>query len=128
MAQMLCGGHLSGMRSRLVDARIEGSRSSAQRFERHGSGEVEKLDNANCALDGQGSDSGHSLRAVEQGQAFFGSERQGLEAGSLQRGCCRHPFAVEEDLALADQRQCEVRKWREVAARPNGATGRNYGV
>ena len=66
-AQVCGGGDLSAMRPGGVDALVEGDGRTAQGFERHGSGEVEELGDAEGAVERERAGCGHGLGAVEEG-------------------------------------------------------------
>ena len=71
------------------------------------------------------SDRGHELRAVDQRQALLRLQPDRLEPGARERLAARQPLAVEPRLALADERQREVRERREVAGRADRAARRD---
>ena len=65
---------------------------------------------------------GRDLRAVDQREALLGRERERRDAGRRQRRGGRHARSPSrEHLAVADQRQRQVRERREVARRADRA-------
>ena len=104
------------MRARGVDALVEGGRRAAQRFERHGAGEVGEPGDALGAAEGERADRGHGLRAVEEGEAFLGFEANGIDSGAAEGVAAVEAFAAVDGFAFADDAEREVRERREIAA------------
>ena len=67
----------------------------------------------------------HELRAVDQREPFLRDEPDRLEPGALERLAAVEQLALEPRLALADERQREVRERREVAGRADRAARRH---
>ncbi len=66
-------------------------------------------------------DGGHQLRAVDQGEALLGLERDRTQAHGGERLATGQPAAFVDALALADQSQREVGQGGEIAAGPDGS-------
>src|SRR5579862_5872575 len=81
ITQVLSGGYLTGVRTRLVNACIKSGGGSAQRLEGHRSSEIEEFRESKRSFDRECSHAGHCLRAVQQRQPLLGPENQGLHAG-----------------------------------------------
>ena len=95
-------GDLTGMRACEVNALIEGRRGSHQGFERHGSGQIGEPNDALGSCDSKDAHCGHGLGAVEQSEAFFGSELEQLDTGAVQRFTTLHALALEKRFTFAD--------------------------
>jgi hypothetical protein len=67
----------------------------------------------------------HELRAVDQREALLRGEPDRLEADARQRLEPGQPLALDERLALADERQREMRERREVTRGADRAARRN---
>ena len=68
---------------------------------------------------------GHELRPVDQREALLRDEAQRLEADRGERVRATEQLSVHPRLALADERQREVRQRSEIAARPDRAARRH---
>ena len=68
---------------------------------------------------------GHELRAVDEREALLRLQAHRLEPDRRERLAARAAGAVDRRLALADQRQREVRERREIAARADRAAARH---
>jgi hypothetical protein len=66
------------------------------------------------------------LGPVEQRQAFLGLELHRGEAGAPQCVRRRHPHALEEDLAMADQGGAEMRERRQVSRSADRSLRRDH--
>src|SRR5690606_8072230 len=64
----------------------------------------------------QRSEGTHELRAVDQCQALFGSEANGLKAGFFQRFRAIHFFSAVARPAFADQDKCKMRQGSKISA------------
>lgn len=65
------------------------------------------------------------LRAVDERQAFLGSEHDRLQTG-FRKGCrARQALASEEGFGFAHHNGCHMGKWREVAGGSDGALFRD---
>ena len=111
LGEMGCGGDLTCMRAGLMDAGIEGDWRALESFERHSSGEVGELGKTAGVDYGERAYCGHGLGAVEQGQAFFGSERQWRQACGGEGLCCGLALALINRFAFADYDQCQMSEW-----------------
>jgi hypothetical protein len=74
------------------------------------------------------------LGAVDERNPLFGLQRQRFEAGPLERGGGGDPSpfpfprSLNEDLALADERQRHVRQRRQIAGGSHASLLRHHGV
>ena len=100
---------LTAMRTGCVDALVECGWRAAQGFERHRTGEVEKLGDAEGAVERERSGCSHGLRAVEEGEAFLGFERERLDSGGLQGATGLGALALIDHFAFADESEGQVR-------------------
>ncbi len=115
-AQQGCRFLLGGLPARLVDARVERRRRAEQRLERRGTGRVCRHPAAPCPLERECGHRCVRLCAVDQREPLLGAERDGGQAVGAQH-LRRGPDALRgPELALADEREREVRERREVAA------------
>src|ERR1700747_932616 len=99
------------MRTRLMDALIKWRGSSAQRFERHGPSEVEKLVDAQSAVERERSGCGHGLRPVKESESFLGFKRERRDSCFAERAAGSGTLAVIDHFTFTDQRQREMREW-----------------
>src|ERR1043166_3508848 len=90
------GRFLAGMRSRILQTRIESSRSIAQTFQSHRARDVGNGSQALPAQDGQSADGVHRLSAIEQGEAFLGGELRWFQFCALQRVRASGLFPVKK--------------------------------
>ena len=111
---------LAGMRPHAVDAGIEGGARATQGLHaerrHHVGGQEESL----RIVQHQAGGTSHEMGAVEHAERVLRLQRNGLEAGGLERIGARPPLAFPEHLSLADQHQADVRGWREIAAGAQG--------
>ena len=70
---------------------------------------------------------GRCLRAVDQGQALFGTQHQGRNTCGLQGPQRGNRRAVDQHKTFTHQRQRHVRQRRQVTRRTHRAFGRNPG-
>src|SRR6185369_13135440 len=82
-----------------VDARVERAVAAARRVDGERADDERRLE--------------HRLEG-EQREPFLGGEREGGDADALQHLGRRTANAVDDELALADQRQRQVRERREI--------------
>jgi hypothetical protein len=94
---------LAGMRSRVVQPRIERRGCALQRFERHGTGNIGQARDAFRAQNRQPADGVHRLCAVEKGEPFFRFQSDRFQLRATQCLCARSSFAREKRFAFADQ-------------------------
>jgi hypothetical protein len=100
---------LSAMRTGCVNALVECGWRAAQCFERHGSGEVEELGDAEGAVKRERSGCSHRLCAIQERESFLGFEREGLDSGGLKGATGSGALALIDHLAFADESECQVR-------------------
>src|SRR5437764_15319529 len=105
VAQHFRGGDLAALAARLMDSFIECDRSSEQRLERHRSGELRRAPETLRAREREHANSGVSLRAVDQRNSSFWSERQRLESDGAEYVERRATNCIDENVSVADQRQ-----------------------
>ena len=108
-------GALPAERPERVDLRQERVARALQRLERESARAVgcprepARPDERERAL------RSHELRAVDQRQALLGDQPHRLEPGAPQRVAAGQQLALVPRLALADERQRQVRERREIA-------------
>src|SRR6516164_9029333 len=111
-----CPGIFPGMH----DARVEGSRTTAQCIKRKRRGNVsrvcERVRFAKCKTEKRE----HSLRAVQQGQSFFGLQSHWSDPGSLHGLGPAKLLSLVSRLAFADDYAREMRQRRQIARRAYG--------
>ncbi len=110
-------GQLVGGRERDVRAQ--------QGFDRQGGGDACRSDESVGIRQQQGTDGGHHLGPVEQGEPFLGLQGQRFQAGLAQGDQARDDLAVELHPAPADERQGEMRERGQVAGRTHAPLLRN---
>ncbi len=121
------GVGLAAKRSQRVDLGHERRARSLQRLERHRAREVGGAREPTRAHEAEREGRRHELRAVDQREAFLRLEHDRLEPDARERLGAGQALAVDERLALADERQREMRERREVAARADRAARGNDG-
>ena len=114
------------MGPQLVQATVEDAFGAVIRFERHRADDVGSGGQTFRAEYAERRDTGHHLRTVDEGQAFFGAQHDGDQPGSLERHHARQALAAIPRFTLADQRERHVRQRREVAARTNRSLTGNH--
>ena len=67
------------------------------------------------------------MRTVEKGKAFLGSQRNGFDAGSLERLGTGEALASRKGLALADEHEAHVGERGQIAGSAHRALPRNDG-
>ena len=121
-------GRLAGVRTRELDALVEGNWSAHESFKRHGAGEIGELSDADAARNGEAADGRHGLGAIEQREAFLGLKLQRRKAGAMQRLAARDAFAAIEGFAFADDDKCEMCERGQIAGCADGALLWNDGM
>src|SRR5262245_47669342 len=96
-----------------------------ERLERLCAGDVGGLREPASTRDSEGTECRHELGAVDEREPFLRLQPDWLEADLRQRHGSGQAAAVDRRLALPDQRQREVREWREVAACADRAPARH---
>src|SRR5438270_321592 len=109
------------MRARSMDAFIESDGRAAQCFKRHRACHVRHTRQILGAMKCETTDGSHSLRAVQKRETFFSFQLDRLNASAIERINARHPLALVERFALTDDGQRQMREWRKIAARADGA-------
>ena len=112
-------------RAELVDLGEEAPPRALQRLEGERARDVRRPGESLRPNDRQRADGGHELGPVDERQAFLGLQLDRLEAGADERLGPREDVAVDLRVALADQREREVRERGEVARRADGAPARH---
>ena len=116
---------LAAVAAQLLDAGVERPVRAARRVGRERAGDERALEHA-LGLEQAGErERGRDLRAVEEREALLRGKLDRREAGAGERLARRQPRAVEEELALADERGGKMRERREVARRPDRALARH---
>jgi hypothetical protein len=108
-----------------VQALVERHRRALERLQRQRDGDDGRVEHAARVAQRQAAGRGHQVRPVDQRQPLLGLELDRREPGAPQRGGARHPLAVDERLALADQDQREMGERRQVARRSDRAAARD---
>src|SRR5919108_4824533 len=108
-----------------MDLRKEARARSLQCFERERTGDICRSAKAPRTDDSESPERGHELRAVHERQSFLRCEPRRLETGGGERLVAREQPAVVPRLSLADERQRQMCKRREISARADGAATRN---
>jgi hypothetical protein len=121
--------HLAGMRPRRDQLLGEGGARAEHGLQAHGPHHVGGERESQRVVVGERPDARHELRAVQQRQALFGSESDGLQPGPSQRlRPGTRPGAVDRRLSLADEDEGEVGERGQVARRAEAAARGNHRV
>ena len=127
------GHRCAGVGAGVHDARIEGAGAAAECVERKSGGDVGGVGGDVGFAKRQAQEGEHALRAVEEGEAFFGFECDGLDVGLAHGVGAGDDFTAtfsvtpaDAGVAFADDDVGEMREWREVAGRADGTLRRNY--
>jgi hypothetical protein len=116
---------LAAMAAQAVDAWVERRIGATRGIGRQRPGDQRRLKHR-LGLEQRGQPvGGRELRAVQQGEAFLGAERQRLQAGIGERPGGRPCPAVDDHLADADHRRRHVGERREVARCADRALARH---
>ena len=107
----------------LVNAFVEGYGGAAQGFQRHGSGQVEELVQAQRPKHGETAHRGHGLGSVEQRQALLGFEHQRSETGLAKRRTGRHPRALVKHFTFPDEHQGQMCQGSQIPTRSHRSPG-----
>ena len=99
-AQMTRNSLLPGMRSRLVDARVERGRRALERLKGHGARHIRDSREAFRAPKREPAYGVHRLRAIEECKTFLGLEMGRLQPGLLQRARARQSQISGKTLPL----------------------------
>ena len=118
---------LAAQRAERVDLRDERGTRSLQRFERLRARNVGCMRETARAHEPERAIRRHELRAVDEREAFLRRELHGLEPGARQRFETGHALALEERLALADERKREMRERSEVTGCADASPRRHHG-
>src|SRR2546423_6811100 len=121
ISQVSSNGQLPRMRTRCMNAFVEGDGRAFESFERHCAGNVRESNELLCAMQCKRTDGAHCLRAVEQRQTFFHFQTKRRDLCTLQSIHGGQSLTFVKDFSLADCCQREVSKWREVAARADAS-------
>jgi hypothetical protein len=124
-SQMPGRGCLPSMGPGLLDPRIESSRSSTQRLERHRASNVGDLDETLCIVKRECCDGSHSLRAIQQRKTFFRFEPQRSQFGLPQCLAAAYALPMIKSFSFTNENQREMRKWGKIAARAHGTLFRD---
>lgn len=93
----------AGVAAGFVEAFIEEGIAGAAAIDGHGGGEQRSSDQLLDVVGDEGTTGGHEVGAINEGEAFFGGESEGLNAGTLEDGCGGDWSVVDQDMALADE-------------------------
>ncbi len=118
---------LTGMAAQSMDAMVERRVRALGGLGRKRAGDQGRLED-DFSLEHTGQGIGRrKLRAVEQGQAFLGTQYQRLQARPFQRFGGRQTAGKGVDLAMADHRRGHVGQGCQIARRADRALGRDDG-
>ena len=95
---------------------VEGTARPLERLEAHGAGDVGHRAQALRVEEGERAGPGHELRPVDQRQPLLRLQANRREPGSVQRRRARETTAVDERLALTDERKREMGQRSQVAS------------
>ena len=126
--QIFGGDGGAGICARLHDARIECAGAAAQRVQRKSCGDVSGIHKSIGFQEREAQKREHSLRAIQQREAFFGFESYRRDSGALQRGGAIQNFSVVIGAAFANHHLGEVGQWREIAGSSHGTLRGNQRV
>ncbi len=120
------GLHLSGVRTRLVNALVKCRVGPFERVAAQAAEHVGGIHQCFRRKQRQRAHSQHGLRAIDQRDGFLGFQYQRLDLRPLQRlrAGNAHAFLVEA-LAFADQRQRQMRQRSQIAARAHASLRRH---
>ena len=119
------GGDLAGMAADGVQRGEEGHAAGQRGLDRQRPGHRGRgihVLRKKKPFEGQG---GRGLRAVQQGQALLGPERDGRESGDFQPFGAADAPAAMEDFALAQKRQAQMGQRGQIAGGPARAFPRD---
>ena len=106
---------LARLSAERVNARIERTVAAARGVDGQRANDQRRLEHRLEGEERVQRERGRRLRAVDEREAFLGAERERRDAGRKQRFAGGPTGAVDDELALADQRERHVRERREVA-------------
>ena len=104
---------------------MEARARALQRFERQRAREIRGAREPPRPDERERRHRGHELRPVDQREPLLRDEAQRLQADRRERVAAAQQFPVHPRLALADEREREVRKRSKIAARAHRATRRH---
>ena len=116
---------LARERAERVDLRQEARARALQRLERERARDVGDLGEPPRPHEPERAERGHELRAVDEREPLLRLEPIGSSPTRASASRAGQELAVDPRLALADERQREVRERREVAARADRAAARD---
>ena len=122
---MAADGNLSGMRPRLVNARIKGRGRAHQRLQRHGSSNIGQLRHTPCARHRQCATAVMACVPLSSARPSLAASCTGCNrhAAALRRP---HALALVERFALADDHERQMGQRRQIAAGADRALLRNH--
>ena len=117
---------LSGQRPQPVDARVKRRQRASQGVHRRRRDDVDRIHQPADTHAQQRADRAHEMGPVDQRQALLALQLQRLQPERRQRlGAADQRPAGSERLALTEQRQERVRRWRQIAAGAQRAGARH---
>jgi len=122
------GALLSDLTARLLDARIEGVGSAHEPFKGHRTRGMRDAPEALDVHQRDGGDRRVRLRPVDERDAFFRLQRHRRERRVLEHRCGGTGVVAAAQHALADEREREMREWREITACADASLLRDLGV
>ncbi len=102
------------------DSSIESARTAAECIEREGSSYVPRVNQDVGFAQRQAEQREHSLRAVQQGEAFFGFQLQRSDARALHCFTARQSIASKHGLSFADDNVRQMSQWGKIAGSAHG--------
>jgi uracil-DNA glycosylase len=116
---------LAAQRPKRVDLGEERGARPVQRLDRESACDVRSAREPPGADEAEREHRRHELRPVDEREPFLRGEADRLEAGACKRRGAGKSLAADPRLALADERQCEMRERREVARGADRAARRH---
>ena len=125
-SKVLCRGDLTGVRTNLVNALLEGPLAGQQGLDRQRTGDVCGCCELLGEIEPEHAEGQHALRPVEEAQPLLGVEREGLEIVPRQHlgsrpvnpGLLQPPFT--------DEGQRQMSEGGQIARRPDRALRRHH--
>ena len=108
---------LSGVRTQLVDAGFEWTARTHQRLDGEGTCGVGGIGEEPCPVNSEASLGEHAFRPVEQAQPLLRLELDRFEAFGFEHAGGGNSLAIDQEEALADERESKVGEWGKVARR-----------
>lgn len=108
---------LSRLGSERRYARIERAEVGAEALHTERRGDVSEFEGKLCVMEGERRQAGRPARAVADRESVLGPKLDRREARAFECLVCGQPRAIDVHLALADERETQVREQVEVTWR-----------